>query len=139
MGHAAAWLLAARRAVEASKDAENYHDLPITSPGTSSDMSPNYPSKNDAELILYESAARVIQTYVSLGDVTMSQAPEFNQSCVAYALLVLSKYDLESRNTTTLELSLLLERLRDFYSTSLRKSAAVEFGLDRALAKLTGK
>lgn len=137
MGHSAAWLLAARRTVEARKEASDFLELAFpspgnNSPGTASDIAP----QADAELILYESAVGLIQTYLQLGNATMAQAPEFYQNCIAYALLVLSKYDLRSRQVTETEVGRLLTALREFYNTSVRKSAAVEFGLDRALARL---
>jgi hypothetical protein len=139
LGHSAAWLLLSRRTVEARKEADDYANLLPFTPGTTSsldDAASVYPRQGDAELILYESAVRLLQTYVALGTAVISEAPEFYHTCVPYALLVLSKYDLQSRHATRVEMSLLLRRLKEIYSTSIRRSAAVEFSLERAMARI---
>ena len=67
MGHSAAWLLTARRTVEARKEALDCLELPFSSPEVTADVALDYPPLADAEQILYESAVDIIQTYLQLG------------------------------------------------------------------------
>ncbi|RSL43454.1 hypothetical protein CEP51_016359, partial [Fusarium floridanum] len=83
MSQSTAWLLLARRTMEARKEPMQA-DLPDTSP------SPDDLDKAGTERTLCKVAIQVLQAFLALGDPAKYGLPEFYRSCLAYSLLVLT-------------------------------------------------
>ncbi|KAK7419660.1 hypothetical protein QQX98_003251 [Neonectria punicea] len=134
LGYAAVELLLARRTVEARKEAV---DSDLLNPVLRSDYEEvdHFPSLSEAETTLYESAQGLLRSFLSLTNIAKDEAPEFYLNCLAYSILVLSKYDSEPDDPSQVKVLTLLESLDKFYRDSGKGSSAIEFGLDRALAR----
>ncbi|EQB53924.1 hypothetical protein CGLO_06304 [Colletotrichum gloeosporioides Cg-14] len=155
ISHSIAWLILARRSLEhdqASSDDDSLSSSPRLQPADAVRQEP--PSHQNPELHdlaharVCGFATEVVRAFVEMPSTRAEELPEFHRLCVAYAMLIISKYEQKppysgvdgGNNGGSHEVLQLLKAAQKQNSVwSASSPSAIQFGLERALKKVTAR
>jgi hypothetical protein len=138
MSHSVAWLLLTRRSLEVQRrngDLGSFVNLATQASPFTPDYT-NTSSYQDTEVILYKWAYNALHNFLSLPSASYHGMPEFYLLSLGYSLLVLGKYDKIPAGLTPINVYDKLKSLEQRCEKSKRVSSAVEFALEKALARV---
>ncbi|CAH0051806.1 unnamed protein product [Clonostachys solani] len=139
MSYSIAWLLLTRRSLEVQRrngDLGSFVNLATQASPFTPDYA-NSSSCQETESILYKWACNVLHDFLSLSSAFYHGIPEFYLLSLGYSLLVLGKYDNIPDGLTPMNVHDKLKSLEQRCEISRRVSSAVEFALEKALARVT--
>nr|XP_036583460.1 C6 zinc finger domain protein [Colletotrichum truncatum]KAF6792503.1 C6 zinc finger domain protein [Colletotrichum truncatum] len=157
ISHSIAWLILARRTLEhnqASSDQDSLSSSPRLRPADAARHEPPIPQQNPelhdmAHARVCGFATEVVRAFVEMPSARAEELPEFHRLCVAYAMLIISKYEQEpasgvsgmsNTNGGSQEvLALLRAAQKQNMVWSASSPSAIQFGLERALKKVTAR
>ncbi|KAK1838926.1 C6 zinc finger domain protein [Colletotrichum chrysophilum] len=155
ISHSIAWLILARRSLEhdqASSDDDSLSSSPRLQPADAVRQEPpahQNPELHDlAHARVCGFATEVVRAFVEMPSTRAEELPEFHRLCVAYAMLIISKYEqkppyggVDSGNNggshEVLQLLKAAQKQNSVWSAS--SPSAIQFGLERALKKVTAR
>ncbi|KAF9870046.1 hypothetical protein CkaCkLH20_12526 [Colletotrichum karsti] len=155
ISHSIAWLILARRTLEhdqASSDQDSLSSSPRLQPADAVRQEPHLPSQNPelwnlAHARVCNLATEVVRAFVEMPSARAEELPEFHRLCVAYAMLIISKYEQKppyggaeggvTRSMEVLQLLKAAQKQNAVWSAS--SPSAIQFGLERALKKVTAR
>ncbi|TDZ65931.1 hypothetical protein CTRI78_v003435 [Colletotrichum trifolii] len=155
ISHSIAWMILARRSLEhdqASSDQDSLSSSPRLQPADAARPEPLAQQHNELHDLMHARvcsfATDVVRAFVEMPSTRAEELPEFHRLCVAYAMLIISKYEQKSAandggggglggSEEVLQLLQAAQKQNMVWSAS--SPSAIQFGLERALKKVTSR
>ncbi|TDZ21889.1 Transcriptional activator of proteases prtT [Colletotrichum orbiculare MAFF 240422] len=155
ISHSIAWMILARRSLEhdqASSDQDSLSSSPRLQPADAARPEPLAQQHNELHDLMHARvcsfATDVVRAFVEMPSTRAEELPEFHRLCVAYAMLIISKYEQKSAandggggglggSEEVLQLLQAAHKQNMVWSAS--SPSAIQFGLERALKKVTSR
>ncbi|KAF6839944.1 C6 zinc finger domain protein [Colletotrichum plurivorum] len=162
ISHSIAWLILARRSLEAdqaSSDQDSLSSSPRLQPvdaigqanGRNAQQNQHQGPLDMTHARVCNFATEVVRAFVAMPSARAEELPEFHRLCVAYAMLIISKYDQKPASgegdqnagsniggsEEVLQLLKAAQKQNMVWSAS--SPSAIQFGLERALKKVTAR
>ncbi|KAF6815063.1 C6 zinc finger domain protein [Colletotrichum sojae] len=162
ISHSIAWLILARRSLEAdqaSSDQDSLSSSPRLQPvdaigqanGRNAQQNQHQGPLDMTHARVCNFATEVVRAFVAMPSARAEELPEFHRLCVAYAMLIISKHDQKPASgegdqnagsniggsEEVLQLLKAAQKQNMVWSAS--SPSAIQFGLERALKKVTAR